>query len=508
MKRFAPTRRGSILLLVLVMVPALALAAYSFTHWMRAEARGSVAALSATQAQWLAHSGIEYVQAVLSDPARTEPGAEDLENNLQLFSRIVVAPQFRSQQGFFSIVAPSLVPQSSEIRYGLMNESAKIPLHRRRYLLQGKIEEQRERLLVLPNMTPELADCLLDWIDKDNETRPFGAEADYYLSLPQPYSPRNAAPRTMGELLLVRGVTAWHLYGEDANLDGILNPSENDGDRSWPPDNADGNLDRGWFPFLTIYSATLDTNPDGEAKIDLNSDLTSSQAKLVELFGQEWFDFVTQWKVANAGKKLRAVSDLIDLKIDQKNQQDTPAATPALAFLTGGDGKGEKKPQVTESPWKSQNVSEYLDQALDYLTVDAPKKSGIVRGKVDVTRAPLEVLRTMPGLKEGTADSMAGAAQGRTAGDRTPAWLLTDGIVSLDEFRKIETLVTTRSLVYRVESVGYLSQPGPTARVEAIVDATQSPARILHRRELISVGSSYPHELLLNGTTSMLNASR
>ncbi|MBY0585716.1 general secretion pathway protein GspK [bacterium] len=501
MKGFA-RRRGSILLLVLIIIPVLSLGAYSFTHWMRSEARGAMTHLQTTQSLWLAHSGVEQAQALLSDANTIEPGAVDLEDNPSLFSRILVAPEFRSMQGMFSLIGPPREVDSSNIRYGLTNESAKIPLHRKSLLFSGKEDDQRLRLSGLPNMTPELADAILDWIDKDDTPRVSGAEADYYLSLANPYSPRNAAPRTLGELLLVRGVTPWLLFGEDANLDGVMNPNENDGERTWPPDNQDGKLDTGWFPYLTIYSAASNLNPDGSQKIDLNGDLNSNKEKLVEKFGQEWFEFVTKYKENKKGKKIRAVSELIDAKVEVPNDENSPNGPPG----TPGNRPGGKK--TIESPWKSAGTSQYLDDALANLAVSTPgSRPERVRGLIDVTRAPFAVLRTLPSLTEQNAEAIAGAARGRALGDKSPAWLLTDGLITLSQFRQIETLVTSQSRVYRVESVGFFSQPGPVARVEAVIDATQSPARVLYRRELLSVGNAYPYEMLAGGTTSALPSS-
>ena len=148
MKTTRTLRRGSILLLVLIIVPVLSLAAYSFTHWMCAEASGSVAHLRSTQALWIAHSGVDYIQALLSDPDNLVPGALNLcGDDASEFGKILVAPQFRSTEGYFSIVAPSLQPNTPAIRYGLVNESARIPLHLPAVILQGSTDDQEQRLM-------------------------------------------------------------------------------------------------------------------------------------------------------------------------------------------------------------------------------------------------------------------------------------------------------------------------------------------------------------------------
>ena len=44
------------------------------------------------------------------------------------------------------------------------------------------------------------------------------------------------------------------LYGEDSDLNGILDPNENDGDYSAPTDNRDGKLDVGLLAYFTVSS--------------------------------------------------------------------------------------------------------------------------------------------------------------------------------------------------------------------------------------------------------------
>ena len=503
MKRTVARRRASALLLVLIVVPILTLGAYSFTHWMEAEGRGAAAHIEMTQARWLVHSGIEYVRALLSNPAVFEPGAIDLWDNPSAFARVRVVENFRGREGAFSIVAPILESRSREIRYGLENESGKIPLHRRRMLLEGDQEDQRERLMQLPNMTVDVADAILDWIDRDDDPREGGAEADYYLGLANPYSPRNAPPRTIGELLLVRGVTPWLLYGEDANLNGVLDPNENDGDKSWPPDNADGVLDRGWSPYFTVHSAASNLDPEGNPKINLNEDLSAYEEELVELFGQEWFDFVQAYKSGRGRRRIRAVSELIDAEARPQRNRGNNRGNRAgsFDFRRGEGGRNQREPEPIPSPWTSGGASQYLDDALQYLTVEASNSdAGVVRGRIDVSQAPVEVLLTLPGLSIQSAEAVA-AAGGRGAADLSPAWIFTEGLVTLEEFRRIEPYITTQGRVFRVESVGFLSPDGPVVRVEAIIDASSSPARVRSRRELVNLPAGYPQSALAEGAT-------
>ncbi|WP_456384864.1 type II secretion system minor pseudopilin GspK [Desulfolithobacter sp.] len=60
-----------------------------------------------------------------------------------------------------------------------------------------------------------LVDALADWVDPDSETRDQGAENSYYAGLSPSYGCRNGPVRYPEELLLVRGMTAEILYGND-----------------------------------------------------------------------------------------------------------------------------------------------------------------------------------------------------------------------------------------------------------------------------------------------------
>lgn len=93
---------------------------------------------------------------------------------------------------------------------------------------------------MIPGMTYELADAILDFIDDDETSRTNGCESEYYNGLQPSYSSKNSPLESLDELLLVRGVSSEYLYGEDFNRNGLLDPNENDGDVTWPPDNADG----------------------------------------------------------------------------------------------------------------------------------------------------------------------------------------------------------------------------------------------------------------------------
>ncbi|HUC85301.1 MAG TPA: general secretion pathway protein GspK [Candidatus Acidoferrales bacterium] len=63
----------------------------------------------------------------------------------------------------------------------------------------------------------EVSDSILDWIDPDDNTRPAGAESDYYLGLTPSYYAKNAPMDSTEELLLVKGVTHKMYYNDSVS---------------------------------------------------------------------------------------------------------------------------------------------------------------------------------------------------------------------------------------------------------------------------------------------------
>jgi general secretion pathway protein K len=63
------------------------------------------------------------------------------------------------------------------------------------------------RLLKKLQLSPDLADALMDWADENDAPLPGGAETSYYSSLKLPYAAKNARLETVDELALLKGFT-------------------------------------------------------------------------------------------------------------------------------------------------------------------------------------------------------------------------------------------------------------------------------------------------------------
>ena len=222
-------QEGMILIIVLVVILMLSLGAYTFTDLMITYDEAADLSGERIQARWTADSGIDMIRMhlILPDQQRYDAGGE--YNNSMMFQAINVVPDTNPRNiANFTAVAP-FVDQTglmSGIRYGLEDESARINLNALLLADTYVTNGGRTLLMALPGMSEDVADSILDWIDEDDDTREYGAEYDYYQSLVPPYSPKNGPLDTVEELLLIRGVFPQLLFGQDANRNGMVDPSE------------------------------------------------------------------------------------------------------------------------------------------------------------------------------------------------------------------------------------------------------------------------------------------
>ena len=234
-RRLRPGRRpdrGAALIVVMWVVVIAGLIMLGMLKTARVNYSTAHSELSLVKAHWLARAGVERAIAVLSDDFADVDSAIDywFEDPLS-FENVELSDGYR-----FDVIAPSGDQDYPDrFRFGLLDAASRINLN-------VAVAEQLEAIKYL---TDAQIAALLDWRDKDDEAKPGGAEDAYYQRLDFPYQIRNGPFLTPREPMLVRGVDHPAYFGEDANLNGVLDPSEDDGQGSWPDDNADGQLQQG-----------------------------------------------------------------------------------------------------------------------------------------------------------------------------------------------------------------------------------------------------------------------
>lgn len=146
--------------------------------------------------------------------------------------------------------------------WGLVDEASKVNLN----------NATAAMLQYLPQMTSTTAAAMFDWGSTNTMPSAGGAKSETYSTLNPPYNCKSSPYETVGELNLVYGLNLDYLYGEDANLNGILDPNENDGPAIPPNDNQDGILDPGLLEYVTVFTKGEGlTASNGIARIAVNN---------------------------------------------------------------------------------------------------------------------------------------------------------------------------------------------------------------------------------------------
>jgi DNA uptake protein ComE-like DNA-binding protein len=341
------------------------------------------------------------------------------------------------------------------IRFGLTDEGSKLNLNAATTSMVSR----------LPGMKTSLTDALLDFLDDDDVPRPEGAEQEYYNALPQPYRIHNGPLSTVEQLLLVRGFTPAVVLGEDANRNFSLDPNEDDGDEREPPDDADGRLQPGLLPLLTVYSREPNTDRTGRRRFNLNT----PDAALTDTndLPPAFVAFVSE-----LGASKSVVLDPAEL-------------LEATVTLKGADGQDRAVPTGVGK--------ESLALVLDRFTGSAEAE---LVGRINVNTAPASVLQLVPGIDNALAENILSARRNLPAERRSSvAWIHIENLVEADRFREIAPFLTTRSLQYRFNVVGYGARSGKFRVLEAVIDVASPPARLVYLRDLTRLGLPFPIEL-------------
>lgn len=536
-------RRGFFLIMTLVVVAMATMAAYSFTDLMLAYDEAAFINMDRGQAEQLVESGVDFTRLILSQPRAIRQESGGVFSNPALFQAANVIPGVDAmERGNFTILAPALdeTGQLSGLRYGLQNESAKLNLNvlptlessgealtavtmMAGDLLGDSAGEEgsstdnlaRSLLLALPGMTEETADCILDFIDEDDEPRDFGVESEYYESLASPYSAKNGPLDSVEELLLVKGVTPFLMFGADANRNGVIDASEQQ--MNVAMQSQDGSMSLGWSAYLTVYSLENSKRDDGTPRININSDdLETLYADLGEALGNDdWASFIVAYRVSGQ-----------------------PGAGSAAAMLgnSGGSG-GEEEAAIPSNVWTadifdsvdlSGGAGTQLSQVLDLVgatvevdgeTYASPFLDGPIAmalympalmgnvttqdfktmpGRININECPAELIRGIPLISEEVAESIiqARGQESDTENRQFETWPMVEGLVTLDEMKLLMPIITAGGDVYRAQIVGYFEGKNASSRAEVVIDATSVNPKVIYWRDLSHLGRGFDKAVL------------
>ena len=436
---FATTRpssshaRGSMLIVALLIMAVLSGMVLVLARDIRVESLAATNTVASRQATAIAFGAIEAVMRI----GDTMPG-----------DAVSIG------EGGVWLIRPNF--DDDELRaWGIVDEASKLDLN----------TASREQLMALPHMTANLASAIIDWRDADETVSEEGAESDYYLSLDSPYQAKNADFETVEELLLVRGMTALELYGEDANRNGILDENEDDGDTRLPPDDQDGELDRGLIDFVTVYASS----ESASGLTDVNSS-------------------------GGGGGRNGGGQSGDSLQTLLTDEFGTDRGNVIMGNIIGG----RPHRNMVDLYLKSKMTGEEFAQVADKLTAGSAPNQQQARTQVNINTAPSEVLVALGIIDEATADRLVshrqtlgvGLNQGSSSATdplaQTVAWVTE--VLDREQAVSLGDFITSQSGIMAADIVAV--SPGGKAfeRYRVVFDQSGDTPKVLYKQRLTHLG--------------------
>jgi type II secretory pathway component PulK len=313
---FCP-RRGTILIVVMLIIAALAGMVLAVGRAARVEAMASANHVADARAAAVERAAEQYVLALVAEQRDTVLTLDESS-----FAGVPVG-----EAGAFWIVRPDYGDSSMPV-YGLVDETSKLNIQ----------SATRDMLNMLPNIPPELPDCIFDWKDGDADVEGDGAEDQYYTTRPKPYRCKNGPFETVEELLLVRGAYPELLFG-----DGLGDTQGAGGSSSASIGGlSDTELAaRGLYDYLTVYSRQPQGN-NRSGRINVNTaprevlrclpGLTDADADAMVQRRPEFGSTDSSWVAGVLGPRMGAVQNLITADPYQFSAEIVAASSDGRAF--------------------------------------------------------------------------------------------------------------------------------------------------------------------------------
>ncbi len=349
--------------------------------------------------------------------------------------------------GFFWISRPNYNDKNLPT-YGLLDESSKLNLN----------TASQDTLGGLEGMTDQIAGAIVDWRDTDDTVSTNGAESPDYMSLKDSYRAKNADFEAVEEMLLLKGMKRDLFYGTGQ-------PGRQA--RAFENNYYQTN---GVRDFFTVWSTRKATAADGSQRVSLRpTDDDGRRAlnrMLADKLGQSRADAIYP---VRRGNPPITFEDLFDMA--QK---------------------------------RGLNVDE-IEKIENFITYP-----GATRGQININTAPREVLLSLvppvsvlPGASLSTSDIDSLIARRSTnAATDTPsiAWVydvLKEKSVGLGRF------ICAQGDAYSADIVAVGRGGRAFKHVRIVVDASQTPPRIVYRRDLTDQGWPLDAQILASIKSGM-----
>ncbi len=168
------------------------------------------------QALHLAKSGMELGKVILQADKSGAAGS--------FFSGKSADKNIDSYKDIWAIDFPEIPFENGTIKIKITDENSKINLS----VLANEFVDKTtyygitQRFFMNMGLPIDFADVIIDWVDIDDASFPYGAESgDYYMSLKDPYPAKNNAMNSIDEMLLLKDMTPEIFYGMGGGNSGL-----------------------------------------------------------------------------------------------------------------------------------------------------------------------------------------------------------------------------------------------------------------------------------------------
>lgn len=209
------SNNGYVLVIVLIVIAVLISVSSEFLIMAQVNTRYLQKFKEQQQAYTLAKAGVNLGKFIL------EADKKGLSSGF-----LGMAPtdsSIDSYRDVWAIDYPELPFENGTLKLKISDENSKINLS----VLANEVVDQTPYYVITQTfflnmgLPVDLADTIIDWVDIDDAPYPYGAESNYYNSLPNPYKSKNAAMDSINELLMIKGITPAVFYGFSSGMVGI-----------------------------------------------------------------------------------------------------------------------------------------------------------------------------------------------------------------------------------------------------------------------------------------------
>jgi type II secretory pathway component PulK len=348
--------------------------------------------------------------------------------------------------------------QSDTPFWGLVDEAGKVNLN----------HTAATNFQNLPGMTINTAAAMSDWETTSTTPSTGGAKSETYSILQPPYLAKDAPYETIEELRMVYGLSMDLLYGEDANLNGALDPNENDGMKLAPYDNQNGILDPGVLEYVTTWSheSTLGTNSITRVSVTNTTALQQLFTTNFPNLTQYLAPFTTSGNGSTGGAGGRGGS----------------TGSRGGAGATGASAAASAPTSVLDFYMRSGMSESQFQQVEPYLM--NPSLTGLI----NVDTASATALACVPGIGIDTAPQVLSYRQSNPPQTPSITWLVAALNNNQAALEAAGPYVTPFSFQFAADIVAVGHNNRGFRRVRFVFDCSSGTPLVVYRQDLTYLG--------------------